>query len=123
MQTFNVTSAGVSAEQDRVHRMKVYFIIMSIRVVSVLSLLVLRGWWLLLAIIGGVVLPYIAVIIANVPNHRAEQAPEQPEQLALLGKIQSGNEDEPVIIIDDPGNRRGAHRTMPLDVLEDRDAS
>lgn len=103
--------------------MKVYFIIMSIRVVSVLSLLVLRGWWLLLAIIGGVVLPYIAVIIANVPNHRAEQAPEQPEQLALLGKIQSGNEDEPVIIIDDPGNRRGAHRTMPLDVLEDRDAS
>lgn len=109
MQTFNVTSAGISAERDRVHRMKVYFIIMSIRVVSVLSLLVLRGWWLLLAIIGGVVLPYIAVMIANVPNRRAEQTPDQPEPAALTTvRNEEGTPSPPIIIVDGPVNRRSS---------------
>lgn len=106
MRSYNVTSAGISAEDDRVHRMKVYFIIMSIRVVSVLSLLVLRGWWLLLAVIGGVVLPYIAVMIANVPNNRAQAKPEQPGQLSLTGSTQTKPNEPTLIVVDAPTDVR-----------------
>ena len=109
MRNYDVTSAGISAEQDRQHRMKVYFIMMSIRMACVASLLFVRGWWLILVIIGGVFLPYLAVVFANQPNYRATQSPEKPDQEAIEATPEVlPASDHPMFIVDDPDSRRAA---------------
>lgn len=45
-----------------------YTLAMSIRVLCILSMLFLKGWWLILPAFGAVVLPYFAVVLANVPS-------------------------------------------------------
>lgn len=103
---YNVTSAGISAEEDRHHRMKVYFIMMAIRMACVASLLFLRGWWILLAIIGGVFLPYVAVLIANQPRFIPSASPEQPEPLQIPGAEPEQSQEAPIIVVDEPAERR-----------------
>ena len=43
-----------------------YSLAMGIRMVCILSLLFVQGWWLVVMGIGAIVLPYIAVVLANV---------------------------------------------------------
>lgn len=43
-----------------------YSIAMGIRMICIVALLFVHGWWLLVAAIGAIVLPYFAVVIANV---------------------------------------------------------
>ena len=43
-----------------------YAIAMSIRVVCIILCFFVQGWWLLLPIAGALILPYIAVVLANV---------------------------------------------------------
>jgi hypothetical protein len=43
-----------------------YGIAMGIRVACIILCFFVQGWWLLLPIIGAVVLPYVAVVLANV---------------------------------------------------------
>lgn len=115
MRDFDVTSAGVSAEQDRVHRMKVYFIMMVIRFACVISLVWVRGWWIILVAAGAIFLPYIAVLIANEAANSRGKVAEQPEQLQI-----TGSEPEPedpaqtVIVIDAPAERRAKPATDEL---------
>lgn len=42
-----------------------YAITMGIRLVCVLLCFVVPGWWMLIPAVGAVVLPYIAVVVAN----------------------------------------------------------
>ena len=130
---YDVTSAGISAEEERQHRMRVYFIMMSIRMVSVMSLIWLRGWWVLLAVFGGVVLPYLAVVIANQPKYTALASPEQPEPLSLTGTDEPAPEGSTrLIVVDEPADRRtpNAASVIPDDLpvvdpvyLSDEEAS
>lgn len=105
MQSYDVTSAGISAAEDRQKRIRIYFIMMSIRMACVASLLFVRGWWILVAAIGGILLPYLAVIIANEPDNNAHKRPEPIEPLALSG-ASAGHETSTVIIVDANGERR-----------------
>ena len=43
-----------------------YGIAMGIRVLCVIACFFVHGWWLLLPLAGAVLLPYVAVVIANV---------------------------------------------------------
>jgi hypothetical protein len=43
-----------------------YSLAMGIRMLCILSLLFVHGWWLVIMAIGAIVLPYIAVVLANV---------------------------------------------------------
>lgn len=43
-----------------------YSIAMGIRVICIVLMLFVHGWWLLVCAIGAVTLPYFAVVIANV---------------------------------------------------------
>lgn len=120
MRDYDVTSAGISAEQERQHRMKVYFIMMAIRMSCVASLIWVRGWWILVAAIGGVVLPYLAVIIANQPKYTQMASPEQPKQLQLTTTlVQESQPSSPLIVIDEPAERRssGERYAVGLDEL------
>lgn len=106
MRDYDVTSAGISAEQDRNHRMKVYFIMMSIRMACVFSLIWVRGWWILVAALGGIALPYIAVLLANAPKNVVEQSPERPTPLEISATTPTVDAAPTVIIIDEPADRR-----------------
>ena len=43
-----------------------YLIAMGIRMVCIVSCVFVQGWWLLIPIAGAIILPYIAVVLANV---------------------------------------------------------
>jgi len=43
-----------------------YSLAMGIRMLCILSLLFVHGWWLVIMAVGAIVLPYIAVVLANV---------------------------------------------------------
>ncbi|QIM16495.1 DUF3099 domain-containing protein [Leucobacter insecticola] len=89
---YSVTSAGVNPAEDRAHRMRMYFMAMSLRVLCIGSLFWVRGWWILLVGAGAVFLPWFAVMIANAVAHGGEQTPEAPDPLQL----QTGTQEAPV---------------------------
>lgn len=60
-----ITSLPRSPDDDRHSRMLKYSVTMAIRVVCIALCLFVQGWWLLVCAIGAVVLPYIAVVLAN----------------------------------------------------------
>lgn len=111
--SYSVTSAGISAAEDRAHRMRVYFIAMSLRVACVASLFFVRGWWVVLVAIGTIILPYYAVMIANAVRNDQGVSPEAPAPKAL-GPAPSDAADDAersdpasrVIVVDSPAERR-----------------
>jgi hypothetical protein len=61
----SITSLPRSPRDDRRSRMIQYSVAMTIRTICILLCLVVPGWWRLLPAIGAIVLPYIAVVLAN----------------------------------------------------------
>ena len=70
----SVTSAPVSAADDQGHRVRRYLLTMGIRVVCGALALFTEGWlrWTFVAL--AVVLPYIAVVMANAVGPRSGEA-------------------------------------------------
>jgi len=66
MKQQSITSLPLSPEEERRSRMVKYSITMGIRIVCIVAMLFVQGWWLLVCAVGAIVLPYIAVVIANV---------------------------------------------------------
>lgn len=62
----SITTLPESPDQERHRRMIRYAIAMVIRMVCIILCFFVQGWWLLVPIVGAVVLPYIAVVLANV---------------------------------------------------------
>lgn len=83
-----ITSAAASLSEDVAARSRRYLVQMSIRVVCFLGAVLVDHWsrWLLLG--GAVVLPYVAVVLANAGRERRTQ-PETylslPPRRALPG--------------------------------------
>ncbi|MCU1513730.1 MAG: hypothetical protein JWO10_820 [Microbacteriaceae bacterium] len=63
--TQSITSIPRSPQDDRRSRVIQYSVAMGIRMICIVLCLFVRGWWLILPAIGAVVLPYIAVVLAN----------------------------------------------------------
>jgi hypothetical protein len=59
-----------------------YSIAMGIRLVCILACFVVPGYWVVIPMIGAVVLPYIAVVLANVTDSRTSPV-ASPGQLSL----------------------------------------
>lgn len=107
--SYSVTSAGVNPAEDRAHRMRMYFIAMSLRVACVASLFWVRGWWVLLAAAGAVFLPWFAVMVGNAVAHNGGEAPDAPAPLQIEGA--AADEDPegtagPLIVVDVEPERR-----------------
>ena len=72
----SITSARPSHSEDVARRMKGYAISMGIRTLCVLALvLVFPHWSAWLFVPGAVVLPYVAVLLANAGRERSPSAP------------------------------------------------
>lgn len=74
----SITSLPISPEVERRNRMLKYTLAMSIRVLCILSMLFIQGWWLILPAVGAIVLPYFAVVIANVPAKAKKSTMQRP---------------------------------------------
>ena len=59
-----------------------YIVTMSIRVICVFGCVFVTGWWQILCLLGAVVLPYIAVVVANVSRTPVAE-PEAPGPLEI----------------------------------------
>ena len=66
----SVTDLPESPEDEHRRRVFQYVLAMSIRVVCVVACIWVRGWWLLIPAAGAIILPYIAVVLANVGSRR-----------------------------------------------------
>jgi hypothetical protein len=77
-EVFTITEANRSLSNEQAGRTRRYLISMGIRTACVLGAIVVPGWprWLLIA--GAVVLPYLAVVIAN-----AGRENDQPGSVGL----------------------------------------
>lgn len=66
MKQQSITSLPLSPEEDRRRRMIKYSVAMGIRVLCIVAMLFVHGWWLAIFAAGAILLPYFAVVIANV---------------------------------------------------------
>lgn len=114
-QNYDLTAVGVNPAKDRAHRMRVYFITMTIRVLCVASLFFVRGWWVLLVGLGAVVLPYVAVLIANQAAHGGGASPEAPTPLGIAPPPAEPAETDgettaarALLVVDAQGERRAS---------------
>lgn len=71
----SVTTIPDNPDAERRRRMLKYTIAMIIRVVCIVMMLFVQGWWLLVFAAGAIFLPYFAVLIANVPSPPRSQTP------------------------------------------------
>lgn len=123
---YDVTSVGVNPAKDRAYRMRMYFLTMSLRVVCIVSLFWVRGLWIILVAIGAIVLPYIAVLIANAVSHEGGRAPDAPSPLELTSAepaadqvaetTEKASPSPTVIVVDAPAERRSSN---PADAAGD----
>jgi predicted tellurium resistance membrane protein TerC len=67
----SITTLPPSPDDERRSRMRKYTIAMSVRMVCILLIFVVPGWWMWVFAIGAIVLPYIAVVLANVGDGRS----------------------------------------------------
>ncbi|MFE4198785.1 DUF3099 domain-containing protein [Paenarthrobacter sp. NPDC056912] len=131
----SITDAAAAHSEDMRERMIKYAVAMGIRMVCIILIFVVDGWFKIIAIAGAVFLPWIAVVIANgsdkaedhsdslldyVAAAEIEGAPqvveeEQPESVTVLqGELiddepTSDQVEEPdVTDTTDTGNERAA---------------
>ena len=69
-QSGSITRLPRSPDDDRRSRMIKYTVTMCIRLVCIALCLVVQGWWLVVCIAGAVILPYVAVVLANAVDSR-----------------------------------------------------
>ncbi|WP_210481431.1 DUF3099 domain-containing protein [Naasia sp. SYSU D00948] len=72
--TQSITTLPLSPQEERRSRMVKYSIAMGIRTLCVVSLLFVQGWWILVMVLAALVLPYFAVVVANVRSKPAARA-------------------------------------------------
>ena len=72
IEVFTITGAQRALSQEQTGRTRRYLISMGIRTACVLGAIVVPGWprWVLIA--GAVVLPYLAVVVANAGRENDE---------------------------------------------------
>lgn len=60
-----------------------YIVTMSIRTGCVVAMLFVQGWWIAVFAAGAILLPYVAVVLANVATNPRQQAVERPGSIVL----------------------------------------
>ena len=82
-ETQSITTLPLSPQEERRSRMVKYSVAMGIRTLCVVSLLFVQGWWILVMVAAALVLPYLAVVIANTRSKGSAQAMAERPYAAL----------------------------------------
>lgn len=81
----SITSARLAPAIDRRDRERRYIITMSIRLVCFFLVLFLPSPWRWVFAAGAVVLPYVAVVLANIGSSRMARGVDDPIEQAAIG--------------------------------------
>jgi hypothetical protein len=84
----SITDAAAAHSEDMRQRMIKYAVAMGIRMVCLVMIFVVDGWFKIFAVAGAVFLPWIAVVIAN-GNDTAEGHSDLLLESAPLAEIES----------------------------------
>lgn len=84
--TQSITTLPASPADERRSRMIKYSVAMGVRTLCVVSLIFVQGWWVLVMVLAAVVLPYFAVVIANV-GAKPGPAPQVTRPAAIVPVI------------------------------------
>ena len=79
----SATSLPLAPVDERRIRMIKYSIAMAIRMVCIIAMLFVSGWWLVVCATGAIVLPYFAMIIANVKMAPKQGVVERPATIVV----------------------------------------
>lgn len=79
----SATSLPIAPIDERRIRMIKYSIAMGIRMACIIAMLFVSGWWLVLCATGAIVLPYFAMIVANVKMAPKQGIVERPATIVL----------------------------------------
>jgi ABC-type transport system involved in cytochrome bd biosynthesis fused ATPase/permease subunit len=79
----SATSLPLAPVDERRIRMIKYSIAMAIRMACIVAMLFVSGWWLVICATGAIVLPYFAMIIANVKMAPQQGVVERPTTIVL----------------------------------------
>ena len=82
-QIASITALPLSPTDDRRARMLKYCIAMGVRLICIAMCFFVQGWWLAIFAVAAVVLPYFAVILANVGNEPGGRV-ERPGSIVLV---------------------------------------
>lgn len=97
-QVYSITNAQVPLSEDQGARTRKYLISMAIRTVCFIGAVVASGWLRWVLIVGAVILPYIAVVVANAGRERTKDQPLvfiQPDSTRQLTTGKTVSTDEP----------------------------
>jgi hypothetical protein len=107
----SITSAAPGHSVDMHQRMVRYAVAMGIRVVCIVALFFLDGWFKLIAIAGAVFLPWVAVVIANAQTKGEDYDTELMDHIAYgeldAGRPADGGAGETIVgemVDDEPGD-------------------
>lgn len=79
----SATTLPLSPTDERRIRMVKYSITMGIRMVCIIAMLFVSGWWLVVCAAGAIFLPYFAMIVANVQMAPKKQEIERPSTIVI----------------------------------------
>ena len=79
----SITTLPPSPDEERRRRMIRYTVTMGIRMVCIVLMLFVHGWWLLVCALGAILLPYFAVIAANVHGEQRTTPVLRPGAIEL----------------------------------------
>lgn len=91
-EVYNITAANRSLSNEQSGRTKRYLISMAIRTACVLAAIVVPGWPKWIFIVGAVVLPYLAVVIANAGHENDEPGSVGVTPVSLPSQSQAQSE-------------------------------
>jgi hypothetical protein len=87
----SVTSLPPSPDEERRSRMIKYTVAMSIRLVCfIVAIFIGANWWALIPIAGAILLPYIAVVLANTVAQPPVTEVERPGNLVRVPHTSHG---------------------------------
>jgi hypothetical protein len=89
----SITDAAAAHSEDMRDRMIKYAVAMGIRMVCIVLIFVVDGWFKIIAIAGAVFLPWIAVVIAN-GNDKAEDHSESLLDYVAVPEIERSTQPE-----------------------------
>jgi hypothetical protein len=89
-----VTSLPQSPDEERRSRMRRYTIAMSIRLVCFVLCIFSHGWIQVAFIAGAIILPYIAVVLANTATRIGTTEVIRPGGLVLSRRVERPSEGE-----------------------------
>lgn len=103
--TFNITSAAISPEAERQQRTRAYIVAMSVRVVCVILIFFVPGWWAAIPALGAIFLPALAVMIANVASPTSDSKMGKIPDIALETHGAAPAAQAQIIVVDSFVNR------------------